>query len=187
MPLDRFEQKNIPPAFEQMEISLSSPEDLAKLENHLLPLLGDDAAEQCVFVLRSMADDITANRCHDATKEFGRGLATSFGDEESFFDLAPDAKFSDTQSQQFLSNSGKALKHHSVGLLEFNPPQGQPFALAFDLTYGEVFGSERKNAISFFHSPGTREQAMQMLKNHYGGSWGVEYEFNPQNGRFVAG
>jgi len=179
--------ENIPPPFGQVEVSLTSEEDLKSLENQLNPLLGKDAAEQCVLVLRSMADDDFAIRCHDATHEFGHRLAANFGEEESFFDLAPFAKFSDAKAYRFLSKFGNHENHHSVGLLEFNPPKKPPFSLAFDLAYGNVGGSSKKDAISVFHTPGNRHQALQMLKEHYGGSWKVDYEFHPETGRFVAG
>lgn len=187
MPLDRFEQKNIPPVFEQQEISLSKEEDLKNLEDRLQPLLGDEAAEQCVLVLRSMADDDFGIRCHDATHEFGQRLAASFGEEESFFKLAPFANFSDVKSYSPLTKMAGPDKYHSVGMLELKPPERKAFSLAFDLNYRNVSGSPKKDAISFFYTPGTREQALKMLKNHYGGSWRVDYEFNPENGRFVSG
>ena len=187
MPFDRCEQKNIPPVLQQKEVSLSSEKDLGKLKKWVQLFLGEEAAEQCAFVLHSLADENFSNDCEQATQEFGRALATRFGGEESFFDLSPYAKFSDARSYKFLSNSGKALDHHSVGLLEFKPPRKSPFSLAFDLTYGDISGSPKKDAISVFHAPGTREQALKLLKNHYGGSWKVQYELNPENGHFVAG
>jgi hypothetical protein len=178
--------KENPFVFRRFEASLHSEKDLENLKNRLRPLLGEEASEQCAFVLRSLADENFQNDCEQATQEFGRRLTHRFGDEESFFDLAPRAKFSDARSYKFLSNSGKILDHHSVGLLEFNPPKGRPFSLAFDLTYGDVFGSLKKDPISVFCTPGTRERTLEVLKNHYGGSWKVEYEFDPRTGNFVS-
>lgn len=179
--------ENIPPLFEQVEISLASEKDLKNLESRLQPLLGKDAAEQCVFVLRSMADENFVNRCQDASKEFGRGLAANFGEEESFFELAPFAKFSVARSSNFVTKGGKSLKNHDVAILELESPQRQPFSLIFDLTYGDVVGSVKKDPISVFYSFRKNKEVMQMLGNHYGGSWKKELEFNPKTGHFVAG
>lgn len=186
---EHSEQKNILLPFQQLEVSLVSKKDLEKLESWLQPLIGEEAAGQCTFVLQSMADENYRSHCKNATQEFGRRLAERFGDEESFFELAPHAKFSDVKSFSSLDKIGFQKRnpkdYHSVGLLEFDMPKGQSFSLAFDLTYGAVAGKKDQDEISVLYSPGTGKPALEMLLNHYGGSWKRELEFNKKNGKFV--
>ena len=75
--------------------------------------------------------------------------------------------------------------YHSVGLLEFSSTDKQPFSVIFDLTYGNVSGKDKRNTIQAFYFSGDREQAAEILKNHYGGSWTVDYELDKKTGNFV--
>lgn len=170
---------------EEMEISLDSEKDLLKMENWLKKLVGDEEAEQCVFVLRSMIEIDFINQCSEATKEFGKRLAERFGEEESFFDLAPDAEFSDVRSSRHLSKTSYRGDYHSVGLLEFKPAEKLPFSLVFDLTYGNVVRRGNRKAVLAIYSQGSRTQALEKLRNHYGGLWEVELEFDKQSEKFV--
>jgi hypothetical protein len=186
MEMEHSWQKNETLPGKQLEISLKSEKDFSNLENWLQPLIGAEEAAQCVFALRSMAGEDFANRCKDATKEFGRRLAEHFGGEESFFDIAPSANFYETRSNSPLAKVGYHRgDYHSVGLLEFKPSKGQTFALTFDLTYDDVSSKSKRGAILILYSQGTREQAMNMLKDHYGGLWKIEFAFDKKTDNFV--
>jgi hypothetical protein len=173
------------PIPKQYEVSLDSKKDLENLENQLKSLIGTEEAEQCVFALRSMAEDDFTNHCNDATKEFGRRLATKFGGEESFFELAPDANFSEIRSNQSLDETGYQGDYHSVGLLEFKLKNKSAASLIFDLTYGNVSNKSSNNSALVLYSPTAEKQAIDMLKNRYGGLWKKEFRFDQETGKFI--
>lgn len=170
---------------EKMEASLDSEEELSRLENWLRNFLGTDEAEQCVFVLKSMAQDSFANHCQEATTEFGKNLAEHFGGEESFFEISPSADFCDARSNGYLSKVNYTDDYHSVGILEFNSKNNQPSSLIFDLTYGNVVRKGKRKNILVIYSPGAKTNALETLKNTYGGSWEISMEFNKKTGNFV--
>ena len=177
---ERIETKNIPPINESIVTCLKLEEDFKKTQLWLQNFLDIEAAEQCTFVLRSMAEDDFNNHCNDATKELGIKLATRFGDEESFFDIDSAADFFDVKS-------GKQSNRdfHSVGLLEFKPADKDPFSLIFDLTYHTVSNNVERNAAAIFHCVGNKERALAKLEARYGGSWQIDYILNTQDKTFV--
>lgn len=178
--------KELPPQ-EKLEMTLESEADFEKLEKWLASFMSQDEAGQCVFVLRSISGESFLNQCQDATQTFGRGLAENFGDEESFFEIAKDVRYSDVRTSDPLDKIGRrGLAHHSVGLLELNSKNKslQSFVV-FDLNYGRVAVSGDRKSILVIHSQGDKEQALEKLKNHYGGKWQVNYELDAKNDRFV--
>lgn len=169
----------------KIETPLNSEEGLAKLENWLKNILSPDEAEQCIFVLRSMADMILVNQCQKATKEFGTRLAEKFGDEESFFEISPSTTFSDIRSLGHLSKVHYRGDYHSVSLLEFHPIDKKEFSIIFDLSYGKIAGEGRTENIQAIYLPGDRAASLKVLKDNYGGSWEASYEFDKNKGCFV--
>lgn len=185
---EHLKQKNIPPSFGQLEVSLASKEDLKNLERKLAPLIGEEPAQQYAFVLQSMSEEDFRNHCDKAVKEFGQRLATSFGDEESFFELAPDAKFNVARSYSpSLDKVGyQNMRHNDIALLEFANQKERPFTLAVDLAYGTVAAGEKdQDKMLVFYIPGAEKPALEALRNHYGGFWQKELEFDPSSGRFA--
>ncbi|HBP01516.1 MAG: hypothetical protein UY41_C0028G0003 [Candidatus Moranbacteria bacterium GW2011_GWE1_49_15] len=175
------------PKHEEFEFSLGKQEDLEKLESWLGGKIGTEEAAQCVFVLRSMAAEDFVNHCNDATKEFGIKLSQKFGGEESFFDLVPDAAYSDAKSRTPLAKIGyRKGDFHSVGLLEMNLPDERNFTLAFDLTYGDISGKGERDSALVLYSPGGEKRALEGLSGHYGGSWETDFEFDRETGRFIS-
>ncbi|MDH4330270.1 MAG: hypothetical protein OEV93_01840 [Candidatus Moranbacteria bacterium] len=168
----------------RLEISLESEGDFEKLEEWLREIIDTEEAEQCVFVLRSMQGMDFRNQCQDATQKFGTQLNTQFGGEESFFDLVPSAKFSDVRTHSPMDKTGSRDNHHSVALLEMNPDNKEAASLVFDLTYGHASGRGKRNAISVFSLKGDAKQIMEALKDHYGGSWKVNFELNRKTGEY---
>jgi len=185
MNLESFAQKEVLPKVSKFEFFLNSEQGFKDLEKLLTPLLGEEGAEQCAFVLRSMAEKDFTNHCEKATQEFGRELNRRFGEEESFFELVPPVNFSDVRNSSPLEKIGYRGGYHSVGLLEFNPENKQAFSLALDLTYGDVAVEKRSGLALALYCPGTGKQALEMLKNHYGGSWRKELMLNKKTGQFV--
>ncbi|OGF20534.1 hypothetical protein A2316_02440 [Candidatus Falkowbacteria bacterium RIFOXYB2_FULL_38_15] len=184
-PEQYIDHKNEEKPFNLLEISLTSEKNLETLKRQISPLLGEEATEQCVFVLNSMAADDYRNHCKDATQEFGRKLAENFGGEESFFDLAPPCRYSDTRSNSSLNKVNYSGKYHSVGLIEFKVPDKKPFSIIFDLTYGVVSGNKNQDKILVIQTPESGEKVMEVLKEHYGGKWSRSFFFNKENGNFV--
>ena len=170
---------------EKIEFSLNSDEELKKIEDWLCPLMGDESAEQCVFVLRSMTGDDYRNHCKDATQEFGRRLLERFGNEESFFDLTPSAKYSDVRSHSPLTQIGYSGDYHSVGMLEIKKGENDSSFLIFDLTYGVISGRKNQDDILVMNFEGKKDEAIKALNDHYGGSWNVEFTLAPENSKFV--
>jgi len=185
MKLESFEQREVLPKVNKLEFSLGSEKGFKELEKLLNPLLGVEGAEQCAFILRSMAERDFTNHCEKATQEFGRELTRRFGEEESFFDLVPQANFSDVRNYSPLEKIGYRGGYHSVGLLEFNSGNNQTFSLIIDLTYGDVIPEKRSGLALALCCPGAGKQALEILKNHYGGSWRKDFEFNKKTGQFV--
>lgn len=167
----------------RLEISIKSEADLQKLTDWLKPLMGDEAAEQCIFVLRTMIEEDYVNRCNDATREFGERLATRYGGEESLVDLVPDVEISDARSYSSLSKIGYRGDHHSVALMELKGEK--PASVIVDLTYGSVASDAEQDTALVLYAPGGTAEAMEKLKETYGGSWQVELKLNSRTGKFV--
>lgn len=182
---ESMEKMNNQPVQKNIETLLKSQEDFDKLENWLEPMIGKEPAEQCVFVLRSMAEMDFGNQCKEATKEFGARLLQQFGGEESFFELVPSANFYDAKSNKPLMNVGYRGDFHSVGVLEFKPENKEPFSLIFDLTYGTISSESKNEAIMAINCPGTKEKAVSALGQQYGGSWEIEFKLDKKTGNFV--
>ncbi|MDD5489866.1 MAG: hypothetical protein PHP25_04275 [Candidatus Moranbacteria bacterium] len=175
----------------KMEVSPASKKDLSGLAAGLKHLVGEGAAAQCVFVLQSMAGENYILHCDKAVKEFGRRLTQPLQGKESFLRLSPAAKFSDVKSFSSLDKIGFQKRNsrdfHSIGLLEFETPKGQPFSLAFDLTYGTVAANEKdQDKMLVLYAPGTGNQALETIRRHYGGKWQKELELDPETGNFAA-
>ncbi len=169
---------------QRFEIVLSSEKDCAMLETWLSTLIGTEAAEQCVFAMRSTVQKDFTNHCKDATQELGKALAERFGGEESFFDVVPGASFSDVRSYAPLDKTRYRGDYHSVGLLELVSQHKESFCLIVDLTFYTVSPDVKKNGVLVASTPGGHGEALKMLENEYGGSWKVEFKFNPQKNNF---
>jgi hypothetical protein len=173
------------PKIETFETSLSSEKDFEKLESQLQTFLGSEEAAQYVFVLKTITEENYANHCNNATQEFGKGLAKQFGGEESFFELSPESKFSDVRSYTPLNKMGYQGEFHSIGLLEFKNTEQKNSSLIIDLTYGTVSKNVKQEAILVKYISTTGEEVMNILHNHYGGSWKKDLDFNKESGKFV--
>jgi len=170
----------------KIEITLDSEEKFLELEKWLKAFIDQEAAEQCVFVLRSMSRERRPNQCQAATQGFGEKLNERFGDEESFFDLVPDAEFSDVRSHRPLDKVGYYGDFHSVGMLEFSfSNKEENFSLIFDLTYGTISGKGSRKSMLIMHSAGDRKKSLKELKDIYGGDWKVDYELNKKTNSFT--
>ena len=172
------------PTAEQLEISVTSEKDLDRLRDWLETIIGSEGAEQCVFVLKTMIDEDFRNHCKDATQEFGKRLATRFGEEESFFDLVPDAEFSDVRSYEPLSKVGYRGDYHSVAMLELSQEEKR-VAVLVDLTYSNVASGIEDGTALVLYVPGSADDAMTTLQKKYGGVWKVDLKLNTTTGTFV--
>lgn len=173
------------PIKNNLEIDLGSENELLVLKNWLENFLGAEAVDQFVFVLKTMAGEDFGNHCNDATQEFGRRLNTRFGDEESFFDIAPDANFYDVKSQKPLTKTSYVGDFHSVGVIELKNSNEQTISLSIDLTYNVVSASRKDQAILVMNSQGEAPVALESLNSRYGGQWEINYKFNKENNKFV--
>lgn len=175
IPTSRNEQIKFP---QKIEFSLKSPEDLERVENWLKEIMNEEAAEQCAFVLKSMAEEAFPNHCNEATQAFGKNLAENYGGEESFFELAPDSEFIDARSYNV--TKVKRVDFHSVAVIEIKEEE-EVHSVIFDLTYHTVSPSE--NALALY-SQGGRAEAMEALKKNYGGTWKSELTLNKKTNTF---
>jgi hypothetical protein len=167
-----------------LEISVGSEKDLGELMDWLKPIVGDEGAEQFVFALRTMIGEDYVNHCKDATQEFGKRLATRFGDEESFFDLVPSAEFSDVRSYAPLNKVGSRADYHSVAMIDLQKEHG-PMSVIIDLTYSTVSSDSEQSTALLLQSEGNDEEAMAALQEKYGGAWKVDFKLDTETGTFV--
>lgn len=172
------------PVNNNFELSFNSPENLAELKTWLEPLIGAEGADQCVFVLQAMAAEDYTNQCDKAAAEFGRKLNTRFGDEESFFDLVPEADYYDASSTAPLSGVGYTGKHHSVGLLEIKR-DSEVITLVFDLNYGAISRGTKQETALVIKVNGANAEALKKLADHHGGKWEIDYKLDKATNHLV--
>ena len=166
---------------QKIEVNLESEDDLDELKELLLPILGEDGSEQCIFVLKSTASEDYVNQCNKATQGFGKKLNTRFGEEESFFEIMPESEYYDVRSEgPFKDYKGD---FHSVGLLEFDSEEKEKQSLIFDLTYDDLrIGKE--GAVLIVSSTGSKETMLNYLDSRYGGIWKVSFTFDKEKETF---
>lgn len=175
-----IEQKKIT---QKIEVSLKSEKDMKRLEDFLKDVFGDEGSEQCVFVLKIIADNDFANHCNEATQAFGKELTRRFGGEESFFDTVNSAEFIDARTYDPMVKKTKKVDFHSVAVIKTsNDSKAETSCVIFDLTYYTVSGSD---GILVINSPGDLNNAMKTLRGYYGGSWKPEFNLNKETGKFL--
>jgi len=171
--------------YDKKELYLDSEKDLGDFSVWLGKFLDQESTEQCIFVLRSMAEEDFVNQCDEMTKEFGKRLNERFGEEESFFDLVPSASFSDLRSTSRLHKTRYTGDYHDVGLIVIDKEKEKSISLVFDLTYGNVVREGSRKNVLVIGVQGDRKAALNVLNNHYGGKWEVNLEFDKNKGDFT--
>ncbi|MDD5652412.1 MAG: hypothetical protein PHX98_03395 [Candidatus Moranbacteria bacterium] len=182
-----FPEKNIEvpqKTFLELPLEKEKEKDYEKLEIWLAPLIGKEGAEQCVFVLKTMEGENFLNHCDEAVKEFGKRLNERLGDEESFFDLCPSARYMTVRSEKSLDKIGYICEHHDIGMLEIPKNKEREF-IVFDLSYGNVMREGRRKAIAVSYFSGERRELLEKIKNKYGGKWEIKFELDKKKGNFV--
>lgn len=159
----------------------------AELSRDLQHYLSPDAADQLLFVLRSLVTEDFVNRCHDATAALGSALATRFGDEPSFLEECPGTEVFDAKTHDRLPKFRWSGNFHSVALLLNTSKEHPPFYILIDLTYSTVAGSDasKGHEALIVAGSGNRQSALQKLHNLYGGDWKIDFVFQDGVKRFI--
>ncbi len=167
-------------------LDISNPKDRETMRQHLLPILGEEAAEQFIFALQSFSVDGNdyTNQCHKATRALGESLIERTGGEESFFDLAPHASYNDVQSEKgTLGKVGYRGDFHSVGRIGvIDPTSGNEQSILVDATFSAI--SSNTKPMLYITVNGGIDTSLQALKETYGGKWHIESTLNPTTGTF---
>lgn len=139
-------------------------------------LLSEEAAEQLVFVLRTLVDDDFANHCNEAVQEFAKRLFESYGDEPSFFDEAPQWKIFDARARGSLPRAGWSGDFHSVAVLCGSKTSGEEGYIIIDIN-AQYVHKKIQNGAAFIAHEGNIRDALQKLSDIYGGTWKAEFSF----------
>ncbi len=174
---------------EQIGFDLKEEESKQLLREKLTPLFGEEGADQFVFGLDALAAEDSSdfiNHCSEAVKQLGRLFAKHFADEESFFDLVPGSTYFELQGKHLMEKFGYRGDYHSIGAISLPPTLNAPkgISVAIDFTYSTVNTMAKTPRIVFI-IPGDLQALEREITSHYGGSWGVEFEFRPETGTFA--
>lgn len=153
-------------------------------------MLGDimpsEAIEQLLFAFDQLDQVDYTNRCLDATKALAEILNTRFGEEESFFDLIPEANFLDVRSDGPLEKVHYSGKYHDAAILEWRAGKHSvPYALLIDPTYNTVNRMSDKPWLMMTNA-GATDEFLPKVNAHYGGDWRIELRYQKERGIFVS-
>jgi hypothetical protein len=157
----------------EVEFNWRDDANLEELQKHLEKSINQNAAEQLVFVLKTMREKSFVNQCDRAVKYFGVSLIEHWGGEESFFDLlSSDSEFMELRSEVRLNSNFKNDKYHSIAMISL--PNNKVDYLIFDLVYGHIAGEgKRKNALFLSYKGESKRAVLDELKKIYGGTWKI--------------
>lgn len=171
----------------ELELNLDKiAEQHDQIESCLREYLNQEAIEQFIFVLQTLQEDDFINHCNDATEALGDRLNTSYGGETSFFSEAPTCTLHDLRSSGNLEKAGWTGKFHSVGVLKGKSLNHEPFFVIIDLTYSTVHKKHiYENSTFLVAETGEMKDALNRLRDIYGGTWSAQFVFKNGRKQFV--
>ena len=181
MPNMRREHEPSPIEPQAMEYDASSAADQKKLKDMLASVFDDEAIDQLIFILQTIAAEDYTNHCNEATKALGGRLLERYGEEESFDDLAPTMEFSDVRSYEKLREYRGDF--HSVGVISVHQPK-KKMSIIIDPTHYVVSSDAKPGAMLVLKVEGDTQVALKALGQRYGGLWIVDCILDKKHKQF---